>query len=232
MVKDRAAHTGRRNLLLAGALLAALPKPAAARTSRDPDNLSDKLRIADLVQRERSARDAGNWNEMAACWHPNGSVEVSWYSGDAAGFIAATRRNAATGRVSVHQLAPTIVEVRKHRAIAETPCQLVSFVPVNDIEMCMTGFVRLLWRAEVLDGHWLIAGLRMIYIRDYLVPCNPSETPVINSRDLLAYRPAYRYLSYILARSPHAPRDDLPGIDRPETVDAVRASQTRWLSQG
>ena len=224
----------RRGVLLAATItgVAGLSGRSAATLPASPngDDLLDKLRIADLVQRERAARDAGQWDEMTACWLPQATVEVSWFSGDASRFIAASRRNAASGRVSVHQLAPTVAVIAGERATAETPCELVSFVPVDGIDMCLTGIVRLLWRVERLDGRWLIAGLRMIYVRDYLVACDPGAVPTINRRELALHRPAYRFLSYTLARSPNRPRDDLPGIDRPDTVAAVRAAQELWLS--
>ncbi|MDF2114153.1 nuclear transport factor 2 family protein [Roseiarcaceae bacterium H3SJ34-1] len=231
MREEDAKRVGRRDILIAAAILGAAGKALAAAPSQPAEDSLEKLRIADLVQRERAARDAGQWEAMAACWHPASSVDVSWYNGDGAGFVAASRRNASSGRVSVHQLAPTVVDVVEARAVAETPCQLVSFIPVEGIDMCMTGVVRLLWRAEQLDGRWLIAGLRMIYIRDYLMPCDPGNVPAIDRKELATYRPSYRFLSYVLARSPNRPRDDLPGIDRPETVEAVRTSQTRWLSR-
>ena len=189
----------------------------------------DRMLVAELVQRERTARDAGQWNEMAACWHPQSSVDVSWYCGDGAGFVAGSRRNARSGRVSLHQLAPSVVRLAGSRAIAETPCQLLSFVPVEGIDMCMTGAVRLLWRAQLEQERWLIAGLRMIYIRDYLVPCDPSNVPTINQAELAGYRASYRFLSYVLARSPNRARDDLPGLDQPEAVEALRAGESRWF---
>ncbi len=231
MADDGPASGGRRALLLAAAIFGTAGKAGAAKPFQPENELLAKLEIADLVQRERAARDAGQWEEMAACWHPTSEVDVSWFRGDGAGFVAASRRNASMGRVSLHQLAPTVAQVAGTRATAETPCQLVSFIPVEGVDMCLTGAVRLLWRADQLNGRWLIAGLRVIYLRDYLTACDPSNVPAINREELAAYRQSYRFLSYILARSPNRPRDDLPGIDRPETVKAVRASEAQWLSR-
>jgi hypothetical protein len=90
----------------------------------------------------------------------------------------------------------------------------------------------LLWRAQTLDGRWLIAGLRMIYIRDVLQPCNPSRVPVVDEVEASRYRRSYRYLSYVFARSEHPARDDLPGVDRPDTVTALRAGEAKWLEGG
>ncbi|MBN9083205.1 MAG: hypothetical protein BGP04_03275 [Rhizobiales bacterium 62-17] len=234
--------SARRDFLIAAATIGAVAAPAYAQEPpRDTNTLRgldgadadilDSLRIADLVQRERTARDAGQWEEMAASYHPQSMVDVSWYHGDGAGFVAASRRNAASGRISLHQLGPTVTKVAGTRALAETPCQLLSFVPVDGIDVCMIGTVRLLWRVQKLDRRWLIAGLRMIYIRDLLLSCDPNRVPSINAAELDSYRRSYRFLSYVLARSPNRPRDDLPGIDRPELVEALRTGEKRWLEQ-
>ena len=235
-------QSGRRGFLVAAAMASAVPAAAYAKepasdaiARRGPGDtkgdILDGLRIADLVQRERAARDAGQWEDMSACYHPQSMVDVSWYRGDGAGFVAASRRVAATGRISVHQLAPTVTRVAGDRALSETPCQLLSFVPVDGVDVCVVGTVRLLWRAQILNRRWLIAGLRIIYIRDLLLPSDPTRLPSINEAELAGYRTSSRFLSYILARSPNRPRDDLPGVDRPELVEALRTGEKRWLEE-
>lgn len=229
-------QSGRRGFLMAAASAGLIIAPASAqepsRSLNGPNgDILDGLRIADLIQRERAARDAGQWEDMAASYHPQSTVDVSWYLGDGPGFVVASRRNAANGRLSLHQLAPTVTKVAGTRALAETPCQLLSFVPVDGVDVCMIGTVRLLWRAQMLDRRWLIAGLRMIYIRDLILPCDPGRVPSINTAELAGYRTSYRFLSYVLARSPNRPRDDLPGVDKPELVETLRAGEKRWLEQ-
>ncbi|HVR89837.1 MAG TPA: nuclear transport factor 2 family protein [Novosphingobium sp.] len=240
MPRDIPINPRRRLVLAVAALAGAVPAAAFGGEARggsgrrnwpEEGDILDKLRIADLVQRERAARDAGEWEEMAACYHPQSTVDVSWYRGDGAGFVAASRRNAASGRISVHQLTPTVVTVAGTRALAETPCQLLTFAQIEGIEVCMVGTVRLLWRSQMLNGGWTIAGLRIIYIRDYLVPASPTQVPLINEAELAGYRTSYRFLSYILARSPNGPRQDLPGVDRAESVEALRAGEKKWLEE-
>lgn len=234
---------GRRGFVIAAAMAGVVPGAVHGGDTRratksslgsgEPEgDILERLRVADLVQRERAARDAGQWEEMAACYHPRSVVDVSWYRGDGAGFVAASRHNAASGRISVHQLAPTVARVAARRALGETPCQLLSFVKLDEVDVCMIGTVRLLWRAQMLNNQWKIAGLRIIYIRDLLVPSDPSRVPSIDQPELASYRTSYRSLSYILARSPNRPRDDLPGVDRPESVAALRMVEEQWLEQG
>lgn len=190
----------------------------------------DRSAIAELIQRERSARDAGLWDVMAACFHPEAMIEVSWFKGGAAEFVAATRRVAEAGQtLSLHRLSPAVVTLNGDRALAETDAEMLGFSTLDGVEVCGVHQVRLLWRAQVMDERWLIAGLHCVYVRGLLQPCNPARRPVIDEADLAGRRPSYRYLSYILAKNGIPARDDLPGVDRPESVIALRAAEAEWL---
>jgi hypothetical protein len=191
----------------------------------------DQVAVADVIQRERLARDDGMWPEMASCYHPESMIDVSWFQGDGAAFVEATRRQARSGSVNFDVMSPAIVTVRNGRATAETPCTLRAFQQIDGVDSSYEGFMRVLWRAKRLDGHWLIAGLRAFYIRDMLLACNPGRVPVLDGIELGGYRPSYRYLSYILARMGLSPRDDLPGEDRPEAVRSLRAAELQWLQE-
>ncbi len=200
-------------------------------TQADFDQL-DRAAVTDLVQRERTARDGRVWDEMASYYHPDSRIEVSWFKGSGAGFTDATRNNAARGRLSLHHIGASVVTVKNDRALVDMGCQMFGFNAIDGIDVCVMNHTRLMWRAQRMDGKWLIAGLRMIYIRDVLQACNPSRVPVLDQEELSRYRPSYRYLSYMLARSANPPNEDLPGIDRPELVAALRAGEAQWLAAG
>jgi hypothetical protein len=199
-----------------------------ARPSNGP--LLDRLAVADLVTRERAARDAGDWATMAASYADDSVVEVSWFRGSGAKFVAASEKNLSATRLSQHLLAPTTASVVGERAIAETPCQLLGFATIAGADVCVFGFARLVWRAVKLKEDWKIAGLRMIYIRDFLLPCSPNHVLNVEGAQFAQFRLSYRYLSYVLSQSDHPARDDLPGIDRPELVSALRNAERAWLA--
>ena len=167
---------------------------------------------------------------MGACYADNSIAEVSWFRGSGAKFVAASQNGLSATRLSQHLLAPTTASIIGERAIAETPCQLLGFVTLAGADVCVFGFARLVWRAVKLGGDWKIAGLRMIYIRDLLLPCNPNHVPSIEDAQLARFRLSYRYLSYVLSQSDHPARDDLPGIDRPDLVSALRNAEREWLA--
>ena len=198
----------------------------------------DRLAIAEMILRERNARDAGRWAEMASYYHPESSVEVSWFKGTGAVFVERSRLQAekvkqqADGaqRTNFHEMGAAVVDVQGDRALAETACTLHSFFPLDGIPCKNTGFVRLLWRAQRLEDKWLLAGLRCLYVRDYLTACNPNRQPTLDEAELATYRLSYRYVTYNLARLGLDPKNDLPGEDQPETVKALRDGELAWLT--
>ena len=192
----------------------------------------DRVLIAELIQRERAARDGGLWQTMAECWHPQSLVDVSWFRGSGAEFVAASARNAAGKTLSFHQMGPSVVTVQGDRAIADTGCAVHGMLTLTGADVGVISHTRLMSRALRSGDSWLIAGLRVLYIRDLLIPRSPHQFPEIDEAALKGYRNSYRYLSYVLAQSGHIPRTDLPGVDLPETVATLRAEEQRWMDGG
>ena len=194
----------------------------------------DRIDVADLILRERLARDCRDWDEMAACYHPASLVEVSWFKGTGAEFVQMTRGAARPSDVNVnfHLMTPPVVNVLGDRAISETPCGLRSFSKMGEGEISFQGFVRLYWRAVREADRWLIAGLRCLYVKDEIGGRDPAFQPVFDPEKLRTYRDAYRFTSANLANLGISVRDDLPGMDRPETMTALRTGERDWLTAG
>ncbi len=200
----------------------------------------DRLAIAEMIQRERNARDAGRWAEMASYYHPDSSIEVSWFKGTGTVFVERSKLQAekvkqqadGSQRINFHEMGASVVDMHGDRALAETACTLHSFFPLDGVACKTTGFVRLLWRAQRLEDKWLIAGLRCLYVRDCITACNPNRQPTLDEAELATYRLSYRYVCYNLARLGLEPKSDLPGEDLPETVQALRDGESAWLKGG
>ena len=191
----------------------------------------DQVAVGDVIQRERAARDGRLWAEMAACYHPEAVVDVSWFRGGSDAFVEASRKVAGGATRSFHSMSPAVVTIKDHRALAETPCALHGMTELDGVDVALVGYTRLLWRALRSGDRWLIAGLRAVYLSDMLLPRNPSRVPQIDDDALRAFRPSYKYLSYIITKSGRTIQDDLPGIDRPESVVALRAAEQQWLER-
>jgi hypothetical protein len=46
------------------------------------------------------------------------------------------------------------------------------------------------------DGHWAARFVRHWYEKDKLIPVNPAEVPILDSKKLATYPSGYRYLAY------------------------------------
>ena len=192
-----------------------------------------RVLIAELIQRERAARDGGLWQVMAECWHPESRIDTSWFRGSGAEFVAASERNAKTSKtLSFHDLGPSVVTVQGNRAIADTGCAVYGMLTLKQVDVAVLTHTRFLSRALKVEDKWLLAGVAVLYVRDMLIPRNPTQVPEIDSTLLSSFRDSYRYLSYVLAQSGHPVRSDLAGIDLPETVAALRTRESRWLEDG
>jgi hypothetical protein len=62
----------------------------------------DRIDVADLILRERLARDNFNWDKMAAYYHADSVVDLSWYHGDGAGFVERSKANANVAQFPPH----------------------------------------------------------------------------------------------------------------------------------
>lgn len=201
---------------------------SSTREQRDRERF-DRIDVADLILRERLARDNYQWDRMAACYHPDSVVDLSWYHGDGAGFVERSKGN-RNGPLNLHVISPPVVDVAGDRAISEVPCVLRSFSVLNGVGVSYEGFVHLFWRA-VRDGdRWLLAGLRVAYKTDMFHALDAANPPKFDAEELAGYRDAYRYMMINLQSAGLQVRDDLNGFDRPEMVDALRDGEAAWLA--
>jgi hypothetical protein len=232
---------GRRRLL-GGGLTALFGAAFAGRAAAQPApsgdaQLLDQFAVTQVIARERLARESHDYDTAAACFHPDGVVDVSWFSGTAAQFVDVGRKAAARGQAATSlkatyfdSLSPAVVTVNGDRAIADAACAVHSFAPLDGVEVHVTAYTRLLWRLAKVHGTWLIIGLRGLYIRDTLVPTDPNQTITIDPAKLATFRLSYHYLSYLTAEGGGPVRNDRAGVDKPETVTALRAADRRWLA--
>ena len=190
----------------------------------------DKLAVAEVVQTERAARDQGQWARMAACFHPDSIVSISWIETTGTDFVAASEKAFAAGMRHLHQMAPTLVTLNGDRALAESGAAILLGGRIGGVEVMVTSHARMHARVERRDGAWKIVRLGAVYFEDAMAARVPGETLVLDAARLAGYRPSLRFLSYLLEESGKTPRADLAGIDRPDLIDAMLGADQAWLA--
>ncbi len=194
-------------------------------------HLADRIEIEDIVRRERRARDMQQWDDLAACYNNDSHIDISWFQGSRAEFARAGARMASQ-LLSFHELGAPVITVRGNRALSDMGVTIHLISEIEAVEVDCVGYCRSLARIERKSASWLMAGHRVIYVHDWLVPVIPGRVPAIDEARLGGYRKSYRFLSYMLDGRGLAPRDDLPGVDRPDRVEQLLAGEDLWLSGG
>ncbi|MCP2626816.1 nuclear transport factor 2 family protein [Mycolicibacterium smegmatis] len=191
--------------------------------------------VRSVVLAERAAKDLAQWDEMAACFAADASVRVSWFQGSAADFVTASKkRHDAKNTPSFHEIGSVHVRILGNRAIANASCAVHIRGSVTDatgdVAVDVVSRGRVYWRVERTD-RWLIAGLDMVYMRDSIVPVDPTSpiSPAAIS-GVERNRISYQWISLLLAQKGHRIDPDLPGVDRPDLVAEFLAAQEEWLA--
>lgn len=191
----------------------------------------DRVRIGHLILQERVARDTGRWDQMRACYSGNSTIDISWFRGSGFDFVDVSREAADSGSASFHKMEPCLVDIKGDRANVNVGVAIHLRTLMNNVEVLLIGHGRMLFRVERRASNWLINHLTGIYVMDTLQPAVPGEAVSVDRERLATYRASYRYLSYLLELSGRPVSQDLPGVDRPDSVDAILTANTDWLNQ-
>jgi hypothetical protein len=195
-----------------------------------------KADIARLAADERMYRDTAQWDLMHASYHDESHVRVYWFNGTGRDFIEASRFMTEPGQKwssALHVIGPTTVQVDGDRAIADTGCTVNRRSVESGIEIDSVIFVRHRSMVERdTDGAWKLRSFRAVYERDAFVPVIAGESIPIDKERLATYRPSYKFMCYFAELAGRTADQTLPGMDRPDLVDALIAEEEAWLGGG
>ena len=198
-----------------------------SKTIRDS---ADITLITQLILRERTSRDLGDWEQMRDCFHPDSIVRISWFNGSGPDFVKGSIDMARRGMLAKHRLAPILVNLHGDRAVASLTGIIDIPMVIDGVDLVLSAYGRFLYRVERRDQVWRIYGFDCIYQRDELTPAILGQTPVIDPGALQNFRPSYRNLAYCLSLTGYTPNPDLPGEDRPETAQKLMAEINAWAA--
>ena len=187
--------------------------------------------ITQVVLRERQGRDRGWWAQMAACFHPDSRVTLSWFDGPGPEFVERSRKMTEMGIRVLHRPAPPAVHLNGQKAVLELPASVERRFMLNGVEADVVSYSRLLYRLEQREAGWKIVSLNAIYERDTLTPTVPGTTLEIDEEKLAQFRPSYRFVAYDISLSGRAMTPDLYGDDQPEQVEALYREAFAWLGR-
>jgi SnoaL-like domain len=146
----------------------------------DVDEMLAEYEVRRVRQVWAFARDHGDWETMRACFHPDATVCVAWYTGPVATFLERTIAMAAERRpeeLSKHWFGNSRVSVNGDRAILETDAMVLNRSYFDDQLVDFTIYLRLYDRIERRERQWKILRMDGIYDKDRLDPVIPGSVP-------------------------------------------------------
>lgn len=188
-----------------------------------------KTAIRDVVESWAVWRDSGDWQNLATCWHEDGRMVATWFTGTVEQFVAGCKANWDRGGMSHHMLGGTDIVVNGKRAIAQTKMQIMGRSKLEGIlcDTCCTG--RFYDFFEERNGRWAIVLRQPVYEKDRADPVNPNETFVLDEKLAAQFPVGYRHLAYAQTQEGRNVTRNLPGLRGPET-DALYAEGRDWLA--
>ena len=190
---------------------------------------SDIVDIEQVLLHERQGRDRGWWHQMREAFADDARVNLSWYTGDGAGFVEGSERMSSDGDLAVHRLSPAIIHVRGDRAVAEVSCAVEFQVRIDDVAAHLVSYTRLNHGLERHPNGWRVLRMDAIYERDTLSPAFPGDSIAVGGSDVAGFRSSYALLTYYLRGKGYTIGDDLLGDDRPDAVRAFYGELFDWL---
>lgn len=186
--------------------------------------------IRDLIQNWGFWRDEGDWESLRATFHPEGTMQVSWFQGPFTKFVEASIELRKKRRGGKHWIGGSKLEVRGNRAVAETNVMIMGRQVVHSIEADSTAWGRFHDLLEKRE-RWAICRRVAIYEKDRLDPLAAGTKIPYDEAVLGRFPPAYRHLGYALSLSGVAISNDLPTNDSP-ALEALRRQAEAWLKGG
>ena len=148
--------------------------------SLSADDLVEALSIRRVRETWAFGRDLGEWDALAACFHPQASITVSWYSGPATGFVERSRQARAAMKPqerNKHLLGNMRVACAGGRATLETDVQICVRESIDGYLLDYTSYARFFDLMLKHDGVWKIFKASCIYDKDRLDPVVPGAVP-------------------------------------------------------
>ncbi|MEG1211491.1 MAG: nuclear transport factor 2 family protein [Leclercia sp.] len=190
------------------------------------DQHHDRQQLNDLMNGWMH-RDLGEWAQLRDLFHPDGTIEITWFEGLASDFIEGSMRMGASDLRTKHLIAsPTVTfNAGGDKAILETNAIIIAEnVKLNIGCECHNRFYDL---AEKRDGVWKLFHRQSVYdMGTFTFPLGPVA---IDQSIATKYPREYAALAYLLEQSGF-PLGRVFATRGSELEATMKAAAKRWLA--
>lgn len=188
--------------------------------------LDDRQQITDLLT-GWIHRDLGEWDQLRNLFHPDGTIEITWFEGAASDFVDGSMRMGASDARTKHLIGTPVVTFNHDatKAIVETNAMIIGEnVKLN---VGCVGHNRFYDMAEKRDGVWKLFRRQSIYdMASFTFPLGPVE---IDQETVAKYPREYAALAYLLEKTGF-PVERVFATRGSELEQQMKADAKRWLA--
>jgi hypothetical protein len=198
------------------------------------EQVAEEYRIRRVRELWAFGRDRAEWETVKSCFHPEGAIHVSWYSGSASGFIERSRQMVGNRRPeerNKHWLGNMRAAVRGPRAVLECDVLILVREFIDDILFDYTSYARFYDLFEKRDDVWRILKMTCIYDKDRLDPVVPGSVPksFYDAAPVLGRENGFAFMRWRQGKKGRTvPTDIVMGDSEDEA--RLRSEGDRWLS--
>lgn len=136
---------------------------------------------------------------------------------------------AKSGSVASHTITPIEVTVNGSKALSQATGSITLRFEQGDAMYDLISWVRFVSQLERTAHGWRLLTLQALYERDSIVPVLPGSFQNVPF-DLKSTRRSYQCLTWLLSQKGYDINEQLPGLDRPESVNKFMSDQWQWLN--
>jgi hypothetical protein len=197
--------------------------------------LADESEIRRIRRLWAFARDQGDWDTVATLFHPNAPVSISWYNGNAEGFVENSRRmfgHTKPEARSKHWFGNDRLTLNGNRALIETDIEVRTRDNIDGVLFDFTYEGRFFDRFEKRQGAWKIAQWTCLYDSDKVAPAVLGTIPP-GFFDGLEISGVESRIAYMRFRQKKMNRPGVPVIIGGTAEEAkLKEDASLWLRQG
>ena len=194
--------------------------------------MMDEHEIAGVVIGWGFARDSGDWEALAACYHEGATMRIMWTAGPAAEFVERLRARPPQkpGEHTKHLIGVPGIRLNGDRAVSECHITLFSRVILDGHEFDFTAWIRFFDLFEKREGAWRILRRTAIYEKDRMDPAVPGAVPesYFAGMGLEGYPPECKFMCFRHAKQGREMEPDIVGGGS-EAERALKKEGEAWL---
>ena len=197
------------------------------------DQMLNEHQIQNLLIRWGHTRDNEDWRALAECFHNDATIHLSWISGTANDFIAASQaitKNRRPGTHMKHVISGPWIRINKSRAFSRCHSHILIRLELDGYELDIQSWLQFYDLLECRNESWRIVKRTAVYEKDRMDFVNPMENSedLFNDMDLSAYPDSVKFLCYMIQKSGGTPSTDIITVYS-EEEQLLKEESEKWL---